>query len=183
MQVIHALVQVALRWREDGSSGRAGRNSRKGGSSTRPPRGDQVDGLPRVVIRNLGKLIPNAKQPGLQNFVVILKFGKVSNISFCYREQNMNLQVRRTVWYGCRLRLCVLECFPNGSKTEIHMSKLSNFFQNFRNAPKASIDSRGWFAMCFSSFQNELERDGSRIGNIKKKTNFKCDRRCKLYMP
>ena len=48
MQVIHALVHVALRWREEGSRGREGRNSRKGESSTRPPRGDQVDGLPLV---------------------------------------------------------------------------------------------------------------------------------------
>ncbi len=59
MQVIHALVQVALRWREEGGSiEREERNLRKGESSTRPPRGDQVDGLPRVVnkLRKLSDL-------------------------------------------------------------------------------------------------------------------------------
>ncbi len=136
MQVIHALVQVALRWREVGSRERGARNLRKGESSTRPPRGDQVDGLPRVVndVRvfdkaSLGKLARNAKRPELQHFVVIIKIGNVFNIRFCYREQILNLQVRRTVWFGSRLRLCVLDFCPNGSKTVEHMSKLSFFYK------------------------------------------------------
>ena len=54
IQVIHALVQIAFESKEE----RFGRRKRrkeelmqalKKESSTRPPRGDQVDGLPRVV--------------------------------------------------------------------------------------------------------------------------------------
>ncbi len=108
---------------------REGNNLRKRESSTRPPRGDQVDGLPRVV--NPGKLSPNAKQPGLQNFVVFLKIWKVSRINFLNREQILNLQVRRSVWFGPRLRLCVLDCCPGGLKTEIALSKLSKFCKIF----------------------------------------------------
>ncbi len=50
MQVIHALVQVGPRWRREGGSiERDERNLRKEESSTRLSRGNQVDGLPRVV--------------------------------------------------------------------------------------------------------------------------------------
>ncbi len=73
-------------------------------------------------IRNLGKLTRSAKQAELQIFVVILKIRKVLTIKFGYQEQILNLQVRRTVWFGSRLRPCVLEHFPGDSKTEIHMS-------------------------------------------------------------
>ncbi len=151
MQVIHALVQVAFRWREWGSTKREGRRFRKIDSSTRLPRGDQVDGLPRVVSRagpaqremprraklseeeywisGVCPLIPY--QHELQNFVVILKIRKLICISFSIREQNLNLQVRQTVWYVSRLRLCVLDCCPGGFKHAKYMSKLSNICKIF----------------------------------------------------
>ncbi len=52
-------------------------------------------------------------------------------ISFSIREQNLNLQVRRTVWSGSRFRLCVLDCCPNDFKPEIYMSKLWTFCNIF----------------------------------------------------
>ncbi len=114
MQVIHALVQVARRWREEGGS-REERNSRKGESSTRPPRGDQVDGLPRVVNTESRKTTSKRYATWAPNFfVVILKIRKVICISFSNREQILNLQVRQTFWSGPRLRLCVLEYFTGG---------------------------------------------------------------------
>ncbi len=135
MQVIHAVVQVGIRWREGGSREmpRGARTTRRG--MPRRARTTRRGMLRRARttrrgIRNLGKLIRNAKQPVLQILVVILKIRTVICISFSIREQTLNIQARRTVWFGSRLRLCVLEHFLNEFKHAEDMSKLSKFCKN-----------------------------------------------------
>ena len=65
MQVIHALVQIASEIKGGGFGRRKRRKEEemealKKGSSTRPSRGDQVDGLPRVVSTESRKISPES---------------------------------------------------------------------------------------------------------------------------
>ncbi len=120
MQVIHALVQVALRWREEGGIiEREGRNSRKGESSTRPPRGVQVDGLPRVVssFRNDHKHIAIHPRQSIdasgafQKVCICLPIFDISSACLKPSGQQSKTHKRRrdqdqTVRLTCRFRFC-----------------------------------------------------------------------------
>ena len=132
MQVIHARMHIVY-----------SRTPREGGrridewSSTRPPRGDQVDGLPRVV--NPRKCEPKVKGHALKMLVVISKIEKVLTITFGYREQILKVQLRRTVWSGSRLRLCVVSFCTGGLKTVMHMLTLVKNLKILKKECNASI--------------------------------------------